>query len=93
VGDKVHAKIPATVGAGNCLYVVFIDLNKAFNSVSRKYLIEKLISINKLIVSAPCMKLIADTLNINFLTIGDGVYTSKRLCNQMGYAREDPSLH
>jgi hypothetical protein len=83
-----------TLGAGKWLYVVFIDRNKAFDSVSRKFIFEKLISFNKL--SAPCMKLIADILDINFLTIDpidDMAFIHlKRLCNQMGYARDLPLL-
>jgi Reverse transcriptase (RNA-dependent DNA polymerase)/Endonuclease-reverse transcriptase len=90
--ERVHGKILETLNSETsetCLFVVFIDLNKAFDTLDRKFLFQKLMSANKL--SYLDLKFIAETLDVNFLKISDGVYESETIVQSNGVRQGAPS--
>jgi hypothetical protein len=64
------------------LYALFLDVKKAFDSVDRKVIFQKLIDTEKL--SKVELNFIAHILDLNFLNIADGVAISKLIIQSNG---------
>jgi hypothetical protein len=73
---KFYAKITETVtGPGTKLFAIFIDLTKAFDLSDRTILFNKIIEKKKL--SKTELNLLSDLLDIDFISINDGISKSE----------------
>jgi hypothetical protein len=80
--EKLLNKIMEHLQSGKMLYVVFLDLYKAFDSLDRLKIFQTLM--NKKCLSKGELSLIAECLDLNFLILSDGVYQSERILQSNG---------
>jgi hypothetical protein len=67
---------------GKPRYALFLDVRKAFDSISREYIYNKVMSSNKL--NSDELKLLAEMLDLNYLIVNDGVSTSQPIVQSNG---------
>jgi Reverse transcriptase (RNA-dependent DNA polymerase) len=81
---KLTDEINETVynSAKRPLYALFLDIKKAFDSIDRKFIFQKLIDTKKLQLEE--LTLLAEMLDLNFVTIWDGVATSAPIIQSNG---------
>jgi Reverse transcriptase (RNA-dependent DNA polymerase)/Endonuclease-reverse transcriptase len=73
--QKLHDYVNQQVYVNNApVYAVFIDYSKAFDSVNRRKLFQKLIDLN--VFPTMLLKTVSMLLDVNFLSIFDGVQNS-----------------
>jgi len=77
--DKAHTEVHHN---NKMYYVAFLDFEKAFDNVNREKLLTKLISLN--LFSRELLTLIAHTLDINFLSVFNGVESSEYFVQSNG---------
>jgi Reverse transcriptase (RNA-dependent DNA polymerase) len=71
------------------LYSLFLDIKKAFDSIDRQFIFQKLIDTKKLKFEE--LNLLAEMMDLNFLTIWDGVGLSEPIVQSNG-VRQGSSL-
>ena len=64
------------------LYALFLDVKKAFDSIDRKFIFQKLVNSRKLQLEE--LTLLAEMMDINLVTIWDGVATSNPIIQSNG---------
>ncbi|CAB3386463.1 Hypothetical predicted protein [Cloeon dipterum] len=65
------------------LYALFLDVKKAFDSVSRHFIFEELVGTGRFSVRE--LNLLAEMLDANFLTVRDGVSVSEPIVQSNGH--------
>jgi hypothetical protein len=75
--------------SGKPLYALFLDIKKAFDSIDRRFIFQKLVDTKKITFEE--LNLIAEMMDINFLSIVDGVGRSEQIVQSNG-VRQGGSL-
>ena len=69
------------------MYAVFVDFSKAFDTVSRKHLIEKLVSLHG--IKGDIIKLLWDIYSVNWFKVNDGLSMTPRIEQGRGVLQGD----